>query len=183
MESLKGHLLVASPHLEDPNFNQSVVLLVYHSQEGAVGLVLNRPADNTVKDLWEQVGETPCEIERPVNVGGPVAGPLMAVHTDRRLADMEIMPGLYLAQQRENLEQLLRQEDRQFRVFIGHSGWAGGQLEHELKEGAWLTAPATIENVFADYTELWKRVAQQIGESMLTSMLKIRQVPEDPTVN
>ena len=147
MEYLKGHLLVASPHLLDPNFVRTVVLLLHHSKEGAFGVVLNRPADNTVKELWEQVGDSPCESERRVNVGGPVSGPLMAVHTDRSLREMEILPGLYFAAQRDNIEKLFRQHDHPFRVFVGHSGWGGGQLERELKGGSWLTTPATIEYV------------------------------------
>ncbi|OHB83709.1 MAG: hypothetical protein A2V98_08060 [Planctomycetes bacterium RBG_16_64_12] len=183
MRNLKGHLLVASPHLADPNFAKAVVLLIHHSEDGAFGVVLNRPADNTIKELWDQVGETPCESDRRVNVGGPVAGPLMAIHTDKRLGEMEILPGLYFAAQRDHLEELLRKADRPFRVFVGHSGWGGGQLESELKEGAWLTTPATVDHVFADDTDLWRKVAQHIGESMLISALKIKHVPKDPAVN
>jgi putative transcriptional regulator len=183
MENLKGHLLVASPHLADPNFVKTVVLLIHHSEDGAFGVVLNRPADSTIQELWEQVAETPCEIERQVNVGGPVAGPLMAIHTDKRLAEMEILPGLYFAAQRDHLEKLLGQDGLQFRLFVGHSGWGGGQLESELKEGAWLTTPASVDAVFGEDSDLWKRVSQRIGESMLGSALKIKHVPEDPTVN
>ena len=183
MECLKGHLLVASPHLADPNFSRTVVLMIHHGEDGAFGVVLNRPADNTVKELWEQVGETPCESDRQVNVGGPVAGPLMAVHTDELLSEMEILPGLYFAAQKEHLEELLRRRDEPFRLFIGHSGWGGGQLENELHEGAWLTTPATVDAVFGEDAELWKKVAQKIGLSMLTSTLKIKHLPEDPSMN
>ncbi len=183
MESLKGHLLVASPHLADPNFIRTVVLLIHHSEEGAFGVVLNRPADNTIKELWEQVAETPCQSDRRVNVGGPVAGPLMAVHTDKQLAEMEILPGLYFAAQREHLETLLDEGKHDFRVFIGHSGWGGGQLESELKQGAWLTTPATVDAVFGEDNEMWKRVAQRIGESVLIDMLNIENIPPDPSVN
>jgi putative transcriptional regulator len=182
MENLKGHLLVASPHLLDPNFVRTVVLLIHHSEEGAFGVVLNRPADNTIKELWDQVGETPCSSERRVNVGGPVAGPLMAIHTEEDLAELEILPGVYFAAQRDHLEKLLESE-HPYRVFVGHSGWGGGQLENELKEGAWLTTPATVDQVFDDDSDLWKKVAQHIGESMLSSTLGIRHVPKDPSMN
>ncbi len=183
MENLKGHFLVASPHLLDPNFVRTVVLMIHHSDEGAFGVVLNRPAENTISDLWEQVGETPCRSDRQVNVGGPVAGPLMAIHTDRDLAELEILPGVYFAAQRDNLEKLLLESEGPYRVFVGHSGWGGGQLEHELEEGAWLTAPATADQVFADDDDLWKKVSQNIGQSMLTSVLNIKHVPIDPSVN
>ena len=183
MDNLKGQLLVASPHLLDQNFVRTVVLLIHHSEEGAFGVVLNRPADNTIRELWEQVGETDCESDRRVNVGGPVAGPLMAIHTDRDLAELEILPGVYFAAQRDHLEKLLGQTERPYRVFVGHSGWGGGQLEHELEEGAWLTTPATVDRVFDDDDDLWKKVAQHIGESMLASTLRIKHVPQDPTMN
>jgi putative transcriptional regulator len=151
MRVLKGHFLVASPHLADPNFARTVVLLIHHSEEGAFGVVLNRPAENTIRDLWEKLGEGPCESTQHVHVGGPVSGPLLALHTDEALAEMEILPGLYFAAQREHLEKLLLQHPgHDFRLFIGHAGWAGGQLENELQQGAWLTTPATVQLIFGD---------------------------------
>ena len=185
MKSLKGHFLVASPHLEDPNFTQSVVLLVQHDEDGTFGIVLNRPAESSLKDLWEKVTEKPCETDKRVHVGGPVPGPLIALHTDRDLAEpeQEIVPGVYFAVDRERLEKLVSQRDVPFKIFVGHSGWGGGQLEGELEQGAWLTMPASLEYVFADEFELWKKVTQRIGQSMLASTLKIKHVPGDPTVN
>jgi len=183
MESLKGHLLVASPHLADPNFHRTVVLLVHHSEEGTLGVVLNRRADKTIRELWESVSQTPCETDQHFHLGGPVSGPLMAVHTEKSLAELEIMPGLYFAAQREHIEKLIAQDSKPFRVFVGHSGWSGGQLEGELNEGSWLTTPATVDHVFADESDLWKRVAKQIGDSMLRSMLDIKDLPEDPSLN
>ena len=185
MKSLKGHFLVASPHMEDPNFSQTVVLLVQHNEDGAFGVVLNRPADSTLKDLWEKVTQEPCEIEQHVHVGGPVAGPLMALHADGSLAEteQEVVPGVYFAVEREHLEKLVRQQQQPLRIFVGHSGWGGGQLEKELEQGAWLTMPASLEYVFYDELDLWKKVTHRIGESMLTSALKIKHVPLDPSVN
>jgi putative transcriptional regulator len=183
MESLQGHLLVASPHLADPNFVRTVVLLIHHSKEGAFGVVLNRPADSTIGQLWEQVTHEPCESERRVNVGGPVAGPLMAIHTEQQLAELEILPGLYFAAQREHLEALVGQNRGPFRLFIGHSGWGGGQLENELEQGAWFTTPATVDAVFGQDADLWKQIAQHIGQSMLVETLKIKHVPADPSMN
>ena len=81
MKSLKGHFLVASPHLADANFYRSVVLMIQHDEDGAVGLVLNRPTDNTIAEVWEMISESPCDVQGCVSIGGPVAGPLMALHT------------------------------------------------------------------------------------------------------
>ncbi len=183
MKSLKGCFLVASPHLRDPNFVHTVVLLVHHSEDGAFGVVLNRPTESTIKELWEKVGESPCDSDQRVHLGGPVSGPLMAVHSDASLAEMEIIPGVYFAAQRDHLEKLLQRSEQEFIFFVGHSGWGGGQLENELKEGAWFTAPATAEFVFQSEDDLWRRVTQQIGQSMLTDILRIKGLPRDPSVN
>jgi putative transcriptional regulator len=183
MESLKGSFLVASPHLRDPNFVRTVVLLVHHSEDGAFGVVLNRPTESTIKELWEKVGQSPCESDQPVHLGGPVSGPLMAVHADASLAEMEIVPGVYFAAHRDHLEQLLQQHEHDFRFFVGHSGWGGGQLENELKEGAWLTTPATSEFVFYANDDLWRKITQHIGQEMLSKMLNLKGVPSDPSMN
>jgi putative transcriptional regulator len=183
MDSLKGSFLVASPQLRDPNFVRTVVLLVHHSDDGAFGVVLNRPTESTIKELWEKVGQSPCESDQPVHLGGPVSGPLMAVHSDASLAEMEIVPGVYFAAQREHLEKLVQQHEHDFRFFVGHSGWGEGQLESELKEGAWLTIPATPEFVFYHEEDLWRKVKDTIGQTMLGDMLKLKHVPQDPSMN
>ena len=184
MKSLKGQVLVASPYLLDPNFVRTVVLMLHHNEEGAFGVVLNRPAENTIRQLWKEVAEGPCESDQWINVGGPVSGPLMALHTDVSASEMEILPGLYFAAQRENLEKILRQRQDMVRVFVGHAGWGGGQLEQELKEGAWLTGPASPEYVFSDRdADLWKEVSKRIGDAMLTEAIRIKHVPADPSLN
>lgn len=183
MDSLTGHLLVASPHLLDPNFLRAVILLIQHTEEGAFGVVLNHPAENTVNEIWEEVSEGVCQSRQHVNLGGPVSGPLIALHTDESLAEMEVLPGLYFAAQRDHLEKLVAEEDHAFRLFVGHSGWGGGQLENELKEGSWLTTPASVDYVFYDEADLWKKVTHKIGESILISALKIKNIPPDPSAN
>lgn len=183
MESLKGHFLVASPHLLDPNFVRTVVLMIHHTEDGALGVVLNRPAENTVRELWEKVGAGQCESEECIHVGGPVPGPLMAVHGDSSAAELEILPGLYFAAQRENLEKIVAQNEYPFRLFVGHAGWAGGQLESELEQGAWLTTPATLDVVFGEPSALWKRVTRQIMGAFWQDVLREFPLPKDPAWN
>ncbi|MHB8900947.1 MAG: YqgE/AlgH family protein [Thermoguttaceae bacterium] len=183
MDSLQGHLLIASPHLADPNFVRTVVLLVHHSEEGTLGVVLNRPSGSTIRRLWEDVDEEPCDNDHPFHLGGPVSGPVMALHTDDGRSDLEVIPGLHFATHRDHIDYLVRQNKDPFRIFVGHSGWGKGQLESEMDEGAWLTLPATLELVFSDESELWRRVTQQVGRTMLLETLKIRGLPEDPSWN
>ncbi len=183
MSSLKGHFLVASPFLGDPNFARTVVLMVHHSDDGAFGVVLNRLASKTVRELWTEIAAGTCDSDRLLNLGGPVEGPLMAIHGDPVLAEMDVAPGVYFAARRDYLERLLRKGEVEFRLFVGHSGWGGGQLESELKQGSWLTMPATSELVFCDETDLWQRVTHQIGRNMLQSMLALPEIPDNPAVN
>jgi len=183
MDSLEGQLLVASRYLLDSNFIKTVVLLVQHNDQGALGVVVNRPTCKTVKELWKEVGEARCESTQPVFLGGPVAGPIMAIHADRSLAEHEVVPGVFFAAKKPHLDQLvLHPEDRQ-KIFVGHAGWGPGQLESELQQGAWLTMPATVEHIFCHDSELWQQLSQRIGESLLTSTLKIKHIPPDPSVN
>ena len=182
--SFAGHLLVASPHLRDPNFLQAVVLLVQHNSEGAFGITLNRPIDKTVQDLWNEVEATsPCPNTHHLNMGGPVSGPVMALHTRESLGEVEILPGVYFSAEREHLERLVQELDLRLKVFIGHSGWGGGQLESELEQGAWFTTPASADHVFHDEYRLWKTVCGQIGDSLLSETLRIKGVPENPELN
>ena len=183
MNSLEGHLLVASRYLLDNNFVKTVILLVQHSEEGALGVVVNRPTCKTVKELWKEVGEAPCKSTRPVFLGGPVAGPIMAVHADHSLAEVEIVPGVFFAAKKPNLDQLVLHPKEPQKIFVGHAGWGPGQLENELQQGAWLTMPATAEYVFDDDSDLWQQLSRHIGESLLQSVLKIKHVPQDPSLN
>lgn len=183
MKSFQGQFLVASAKLHDPNFSKTVVLLVEHNDEGAFGVVLNRRVSKTIQELWEEFHEPPCDNPQCVNLGGPVSGPLVALHSHSPLGEIEVLPGVFYTQERDHLERLVEQTEHPFKLFVGHSGWGSGQLESELRQGAWLTTPASREYVFFDEDLLWMKLTRQIGANLLRSMLKIKQVPDDPTLN
>ncbi len=183
MESLQGKLLIAAPELQDPNFAKTVVLLLQHGEEGALGVVLNRPTDKTVGELWADLDEGQCESPEFVYSGGPVPGPLLALHSDVFLAEKQVMSEVYVAASREKLCELVEQEVIPFKLFVGNAGWGAGQLEHELELGGWLTLTATIDLVFSDDDDLWERSVKQVGSSVLQDVLHIDHLPEDPSVN
>jgi putative transcriptional regulator len=183
MESLEGHLLVASLQLADPNFARSLVLLVQHNEEGAIGVVLNHPLKKTIQELWREVGSAPCHSHQPVYLGGPVPGPLMSLHTQRNLAESEPAPGVFFAAKKHNLDALVLNEDPAYKVFVGHAGWGTGQLESELKQGAWRNVPATAACVFSTDDALWETVYRELGREVLKSILNVKDLPPDPTVN
>ena len=183
MKMLTGKLLVASPQLRDPNFAQTVVLMIQHEEQGAFGVVLNRPGDKTVEEVWELIGKESVDCQQVVNVGGPVPGPLIALHTIESLSDQQVLDGLYVTAQATAFDELLLQPEENFRIYSGHAGWAAGQLDGELKLGGWLTTEATLDDVFADYETLWRQVTSRIGLKILVPGLKPEQVPDDPSLN
>lgn len=183
MKKLARHFLVASPQLLDPNFVKTVTLLIEHTDQGAFGVVLNRPSTKMIQELWSDLGDSPCKVQRPVHLGGPVPGPLLAIHTNQFFAEMEILPGIFLASKKDNLDNLVLHGDDPLRVFVGNAGWGAGQLESELEAGGWLTMPASSEYVFYDGDDLWERTAREIGHATLQSMLHLKHIPDDPSSN
>ena len=183
MKSLKGHFLIASPHLADTNFYRSVVLVIQHDKEGAFGVVMNRPTDNTIADVWDLVSEASCDVREPVHVGGPVPGPLIAVHCDPVQGEVEIAEGIYFSSSKDSIVQIVSQPQGPFRLFVGYSGWGPGQLDDELQAGGWLTGPATRGDVFSNYEDLWNRVSRRIGLDILSPTIRRKQIPDDPSMN
>lgn len=183
MNSLQGHLLVASPHLGDLNFYRTVVLMIRHDDDGAIGVVLNRPLPETLRDVWRAVSGGDCDSDQPLHLGGPVGGTLIALHADPQASETIVIDGLFVATDRHHLQRLVTQNQFRYRLFSGYSGWAGGQLEGELETGSWLTTPATADHAFQDCDELWKSVASRIGLEILGGHEKLKTVPECPWLN
>jgi len=183
MESLAGHLLIAVPELPDSNFFRSVVLLLQHSEEGASGVVLNRPSDVSVSQVWEEISEEACLSNLLVNVGGPVEGPLIGLHSSLALGEVQILSGLFMSLRRENLNQLVMQDVHPFRIYSGYAGWGPMQLDSEIERGGWLTMSAEYDHVFESPEGLWKRVCEHIGHNIMLPHFGIKSLPNDPSMN
>ena len=161
MKSLQGHLLVAPAQERDLNFLGTVILLIQHSEEQAVGVVLNRPTTTTIRQVWRGKGR--CQRDECVYLGGPVAGPLMALHTDETLGKIEVLPGVYYSVQDAHLERLVRYPKHPFKMFSSHVGWAAGELERFVAEGDWGVVPATAGHVFHPGPRLWEEIQAGSG--------------------
>lgn len=183
MESLTGHLLIATPRLADPNFRRSVVLLLQHTDEGALGVILNRPTSAKVSDIWAQLSDKPCPSDAALYLGGPVEGPLLAVHNEQQASDeVEFMPGLFFTPESSTIEELVS-AGGPLRLFVGYAGWGGGQLEQEMQDGSWLTCPAKAQYIFEPSDSLWEQLLRMLGRESLISALGIKHVPADPRLN
>lgn len=177
MQSLRGQLLVAPPHLADPNFAKSVVLILEHNDQGAFGLVLNQPTERRFADVWHEArGQVTGRPER-IQRGGPVPSDLMVLHGEPDAADPEVLDGVHCCTRVESLDRLLTETRAPMRFFAGYSGWAGGQLEAELQTGSWLTAPAARDHVFHEACEdLWRVVYRDILDE---TTMRLQVPPEE----
>src|SRR5262245_5755211 len=157
MATLAGSLTVARPVLQDPNFLQTVVLILRHNDEGAFGLVVNRPAQTE-------------GLPFPVYVGGPCpASGLILLHghsdwtsTEGDEEPGEVAPGVYIgdADCMKRITELPDGETARFRIFANYSGWGPDQLERELSAGAWIVVPANAQLVFdTPADDLWDRLS------------------------
>lgn len=179
--SLRGQLLVAAPSLLDPNFRRTVVLVAEHGEEGAMGVVLNRPAPAEVREALPEL-EPLTGPDAHIHVGGPVqpeAVIALAEFDDPAdaaavvVGDVGFVPA-------ESGEEFLEVGVRRARVFAGYAGWTAGQLEAELEESAWIVVPAEPDDVFCDDPdELWSDVLRRRGGpyALLATM------PADPSLN
>ncbi len=186
MSFLSGKLLVASRELGDPNFAETVVMMLEHSEEGALGVILNRPSTTTVSEAWEQFGEGSVDDDTPVFLGGPVPGPLIALHATEEFGEKQVLPGVYMSVQRDVIEKLVKVPDTRLRLYSGHSGWGGGQLEEEMQMGGWHTVAAKPQDVFGDqdHTErLWSMVLDRMAIEINLPGISPKQLPDDPHLN
>jgi putative transcriptional regulator len=180
MDSLKGQLLISSAGLHDPNFRHTVVLVGEHNEDGALGVVLNRPLNLTVAESVPELAPLVGE-EAVLFQGGPVqptSPVLVAEFTHETAADLPVFGsvGFLIGDVTPDIRfQVVRA-----RLFAGYSGWGPGQLEAEMEEGAWILDPAREEDVFSDNPEeLWGRILRRKGPGYE----RIARVPFDPRVN
>jgi putative transcriptional regulator len=180
-ESLAGQLLLASPALRDPNFARTVVLVGLHSDEGAMGLVLNRPSSVTVSEAVPQLEQAVTDAER-VYVGGPVQPTsvvFLAEFVDPSPAGLLVLGRIGFPAPDTGIEELIEATGRG-RVFAGYAGWGEGQLDAELEHGDWIAHTPLPEDVFTEIPEeLWSAVLTRKGGSYAL----IARMPPDPSVN
>jgi putative transcriptional regulator len=187
-ESLRGSLLIAARGLRDGNFFRSAVLMLEHTPDGAMGLIVNRPSDTTVKDAISTHFE--FEEEEPVlYVGGPVEqNSLLLLHNlpEYGSASGAVVPGVYLGGSEGAFAEVIRRAreadaDLRYRVFSGYSGWGPLQLEGEIERNDWLWIPADEGLVFADDPyDVWE---EAVSRFRMAHPLVELPGPTDPGLN
>ncbi|SDY26180.1 putative transcriptional regulator [Allochromatium warmingii] len=169
--SLTNHLLIAMPRLQDPNFARTVTYICEHTEQGAMGIVINRPLDVKLRALFTQlkipfvhqgIGDT------PVYQGGPVQTDRgFVLHTGGYSYDstLNITPDISVTTSRDILEAIASGDGpEQALIALGYAGWGSGQLEQEMSANAWLNGPASNDILFRlDPSARWMASAQLLG--------------------
>jgi putative transcriptional regulator len=181
MDSLRGQLLIASPILVEPTFHRTVILVTEHVDDGAMGVVLNRPSESAVGEAVPELAEL-AGAENPVYVGGPVQKDALIVLAEFRdpgaAATMVVADVGLVSAEMETAD--LVTATRRARVFAGYAGWGPGQLEGELEEEAWIVEAPVPGELFADDPEtLWSDVLHRKGGRYAL----LARMPLDPSLN
>jgi putative transcriptional regulator len=172
-DSVRGQFLIAGTQLRDPTFFKTVVLMVEHCDDGAMGLVINRPTSVNMANMLAGHFDIPTTDE-VIYSGGPVEPKaLFVVHDSSELSDGEnpVVPGIHVASSTDVFERVIQSyltsdDEMEFRIFAGCAGWGAGQLEDELERGDWYLQPATAGMTLdADPYEIWDRLVEQVHQS------------------
>lgn len=169
MKSLAPGFLIATPQLNDSNFERAVVLMLEHTEKGAMGLVINRAAPLTFKDLArsQELEVARSRLHHPLHTGGPVEPYRgFVLHDSRSVEERnEVFPGLFLSVTSDALSPLLVDERATVRFCLGYAGWGPGQLEQELKHGSWLfSETATPHAVLREEPgQIWSQAIKSMG--------------------
>ncbi len=174
--NLAGHLLIAMPAMMDPNFARTVTYICEHSDQGTLGLVINRPLDINLGDVFAQLELEECDKEmsaRPVLHGGPV-------HMERGFVIHEaeehwenstaINDSIQVTTSRDILTAMANgRGPKRSTVALGYAGWGAGQLEQEILENSWLNTPANAQIIFdTPFADRWQQSAQLLGIDLST---------------
>jgi putative transcriptional regulator len=165
------YLLLASPELGDPNFRKAVVLMGHHTDEGALGWIVNRSIDGGARALLPEELAAPLHPDTPLRIGGPIGTPgLLVLHRTlvTGIESTELASGLFVSASPDILSKLFASIPGKGipagLLIFGYSGWGPGQLEREMEDGSWLVLPYAEELAFPGEEEtLWERGLARLG--------------------
>jgi len=182
-ESLKGKLLIAAPGMQEPTFSRTVISVLEHTDDGALGVVINRPGDASLIDIVPPVAELASE-PAVLFAGGPVepqAAIALGFVTGTAAGDacLLVVPPLVTVDL-DSDPAVLAASLRELRVFSGYAGWSAGQLEGEIAVGAWYVVEALPLDAFdAEPSRLWSAVLRR----QPWPLCAVATCPIDPTMN
>ena len=161
-----GAVLIATPKLQDPHFEKSVVLVLTVDQEGCVGLILNRPSPLTCEAVARELELVWSAPQQQLLVGGPVeARGLWFLHLPHSSFDHQpVTESISVSRSKEAIEALCDAQEQSIRLYSGYAGWGTGQLEREVSRGDWWIGVSSHELIFeCGYDEVWSEALRLIG--------------------
>jgi len=176
-----GSFLVATSKLKQSPFERSVIYMLQHGDQGSFGVVVNHLADAEARSAWQQITGVDFG-ERFIVQGGPISGPVFALHQNVSLAEMEMPGGLCVSADSKTLKQLANSDD-EYRIVFGVSGWRPGQLSDEIEAGAWYQIDAESNHVFDDASRMWENFLRHYGRGVISDVVGIDRFPENPWLN
>ncbi len=185
-EVLPGTLLVASPAIHNSPFERTVILVLQNSKDGVFGVVLNKPGNQQLRSQWSQMTGTSLG-ENSLVHGGPIGGPVLAIHQDQGLAEMEVVGGVFVSTASEAVEELARLSHLEYRIVFGVAGWEHEQLGNELNNGCWFQigggAEIVSDVVFDNPSWMWERALRTYSENTICDVIGVEGLPENPQLN
>ncbi len=172
---MKGHILISMPHLTDPYFGRSLVFICEHDENGAMGLIVNKPFDDeSVKEIFPTLiinDDAINDIISPMYFGGPVSLERgFILHTPDYLTDatLQVNQDFSLTSNSAIIEAIqLGDGPRSYKMMLGYAGWGEGQLEREIENGDWLFQEVSEDFIFSgNESEKWISATQSFGIEM-----------------
>jgi len=199
-ESYLGQLLVASSTVTDSMYANGVCLIVHDDGNRVIGVMLNRPLEADSAALATIFGRTDSDSRtssrsqvqsdmgdqgsaqsvpasnhspkaRSLHFGGPLSGPIVALHQLRDYAEAETGDGIYVAAQKHHLMDLIQDQDEPCRLIVGHLEWESEELAAEITHGCWHMLPASVKDVFSSADEMWSSVIRRATDTSLAKWI------------
>ena len=171
MNSIINHILISMPHMNDPYFKKSVIFMCEHDKNGAMGLIINKPFnDEMTNDVLYQISNDSDQIKESFSklyFGGPVfidRGILLhdkKINTDQSI---KISNDLFISTYKKKLDDMLKIDKANYRLFFGHAGWTKGQLDNEIANGDWIVQDTSNEFIFnIPEQKMWSTAIKSFG--------------------
>lgn len=180
---LIGNFLVAAPYWIQSPFSRTVVLVLQQNDQGVFGVIVNRPADADLKKTWMMVsGSEAAQAER-LHVGGPIGGPIFALHSLENFAEIRVDVNLYISANSEAIHKIMASGDPRYRIFCGMMSWHPQVLAAELAHGLWFPLEQHDDLVFPQRQIEWEQAVVEYGRLCLTEMLGGKPLAGQPELN
>jgi putative transcriptional regulator len=176
-----GHVLIAEPFLNDPEFSRAVVYICNHDADGTFGLIVNQPLQETLQEIIPEI----TTMDWPIYHGGPLQKEIVFIihHYPELLGGHFVSDGIYVGAENEKLYHAFAKNlltPNKIKFFLGYSSWAAGQLDQEMVEKSWLVAPAQSNNIFSHANnDIYKNSLLPLGKKYSSIAL----LPKHPTLN